>query len=395
MSRTIEEVLEDLQKVVDGANDRSLTDEEVRSYEGLEAELATLREDTQVRARHDAYLTRSENPLTTGTVQADPETDLERAFSDFMRTGKENQDIVELRDQSIGTNTAGGYTVPTGFRNKIIDRMKAFGGIGNVVENITTETGNTLPWPTVDDTANLGAIVAEAGTFSAGADIVFGTKSIGAYKYAVGGAGTTPLRVSRELLQDSAIDVQALIANKLGERIARIQSAHLVTGTGTGQPQGITSGLTPVQAGQNTGLKYDDIVNYIHSVDPAYRSGAQWAFNDNSLAVLEKMKDAAGDPLWSDATSTDSALGFAGRFKGYPVTIDQAFPDYVPNSATVIWGVFGNLREGYLKRNVKEITLIVNPWTRASNFQMEYSAWARMDATQQNTFAYKGLTGKV
>lgn len=398
MAKTIDEIVEAMQNIVDGGADRSLTDEEVRSYESLEKELAVVRKDDEIRSRHNAYTTPTSNPLgegvTTGEAAA-KDSDLERAFNDYMRTGIANQDISELRAQSVGTNSAGGYSVPPGWRQKIVDRMKAFGGVANVVENINTDSGNPLPWPTVDDTANTGAIVAEAGTFASGADLVFGQASLGAYKYAVGGAGTAPLKVSFELLQDSGIDMQSFVSNKLGERIARLQATHIVTGTGTGQPKGITTGLTPVQSGQNTGLKFDDLVNYIHAVDPAYRSNASWAFNDKTLAVVEKLKDAAGDPLWRDATADMGASGVKGFLKGYPVVIDQAFPDYVANSATTIFGVFGDLREGYVIRRVKEITVIANPWSSSGNFQMEYSAWARMDATQQNTNAYVGLTGKV
>ncbi len=400
MAKTVEELLASLQEILDGATDRPLTDEEVRSYETLEQELGTVRTDLELRARHQAYVTPTtgqipnEGPQTASGTR-DDEADLERAFTDYMKTGVENADIQELRAQSIGTNSAGGFTVPTGWRNKIVDRMKAFGGIANAVETITTDTGNTLPWLTVDDTANVGAIVAEGATFASGADLTFGQATLGSYSYTVGGAGTAPLKVSFELLQDTAVDLENFIGNKLGERIARLQSTHIVTGTGSGQPQGIVTGLTPVQTGQNTGLKYDDLVNYIHAVDPAYRPGSVWGFNDLTLAVVEKMKNAAGDPIWADATTEQAALGIAGNLKGYPVVIDQAFANYAPASATQIYGVFGNLKEGFVIRRVKEIEVIANPWGSVSNRQMEYSAWARMDAKQQNTNAYVALTGKV
>jgi hypothetical protein len=50
-------ILEDMRAVIDGAADRSLTDAEVTSYEGLEQELAATNRDAQVRARHTAYET--------------------------------------------------------------------------------------------------------------------------------------------------------------------------------------------------------------------------------------------------------------------------------------------------------------------------------------------------
>lgn len=390
---SVDEIMEALRGILEGATDRELTDDEVERYEALEGQLQTSRRSEQVKARQRAYETVPAAAIHVAAPKADDT--LERAFDSYLRSGKENGDLVELRAQGIGSDSAGGYTVPDGFRMKLVDRMKAFGGVANVVEEITTATGNSLPWPTVDDTSNVGEIVAEAGTFAAGADLTFGVANLGAYKYMAGGASNLPLRVSVELLQDSAFDVAALVANKLGTRIARIQATHIVTGTGTGQPEGITTGLTGIEIAADTaGVVYDDLVTFVHSVDPAYRDGARWAFNDNTLEYLRKLKDAAGDPLWRpDTADMSTGLG-GGVLMGYPVTIDQAFPDIDVDANTVNWGVFGNLSEGYVIRRVRDVTLIVNPWTRAANGQVEYSAWARMDAAQQNTNAYVALTGE-
>jgi HK97 family phage major capsid protein len=112
---------------------------------------------------------------------------------------------------------------------------KSFGGFAAEVE--TLDTGTARRWSTraVDDTANLGGITAESAAITSGADLVFGTVTLGAYKYTSAGAGSNlPLRVPVELLQDSAFDVESLVARKLGERIARAQAAHWVTGTGVG-----------------------------------------------------------------------------------------------------------------------------------------------------------------
>lgn len=391
---TVDEILEALKTIIDGAADRDLTDEEVERYEKLEADLAIKNRDAQVRARNQAYQT----PVAGSAIHVaapKPDDTLERAFDHYLRTGKDNQDLVELRAQGEAAGSEGGYLVPDGFRNKLIERMKAFGGIANVVETITTGTGNPLPWPTVDDTANVGEIVAEGGTFSSGADLVFGSANLGAYKYMAGGGSSQPLRISVELLQDAAFDVQGLVTRKLGERIARIQSTHVISGTGVQQPKGIIHGLTGSQLAANTAITYDDLVGFTHDVDPAYRAGARWAFNDAALELIHKMKDSHGDPIWRPSTA-DQGTGLGeGTLMGYPVTIDQGFPTPVLNSGTVNWGVFGNLSEGYVIRRVKDVTLIVNPWTRAANGQVEFTAWARMDATQQNTNAYVALTGKA
>ena len=394
MAKTKEELVSALQAILDEAGDNALTDEQMNRYEETEKELATVNKTEEIQKRHAAYKSVSTPALMTG-ASPKPDEGLERAFTHYLRTGQENSDIVELRAQSEGTNTAGGYTVPTGFRNKLVDRMKAFGGIGNVVEEVVTDTGAPLPWVTLDDTSNTGAIVAEGAAPAGGADLVFGTATLGAYKYDAAGAGGANLKVSWELLQDSAFDIEGLIARKLGQRIARAQAPHLVTGTGTGQPKGITTGLTPVQTAANTGLTYDDLITYIHSVDPAYRQGGncRWAFNDASLAVIRKIK-VGTTPAWLPDTPGE-APGGQGSLLGYPVTIDQGFSNFLANSATQIWGVFGDLSEGYVVRRVRDVQVMVNPYTSMNSGQVEYLAWARMDATQQNTNAYVALTAHI
>lgn len=395
---TIEELLAALQSIIDQANGRSLTDEEVERYEKLEVELASAQKDQQIRQRNAAYNTVVPGAALTAAVHvgtAKEDDTLERAFDAYLRTGKENADMVQLRAQSEGTPSEGGYLVPDGFRDKLVDRMKAYGGIANVAEEITTATGNNLPWVTVDDTANVGEVVSEGGTFSGGADLVFGTANLGAYSYMAGGGSATPLRVSLELLQDATFDVQALVSNKLGERIARIQSTHLVSGTGSGQPQGIVDGLTPVQPAANTGWTYLDLITFIHSVDPAYRENGKWAFNDNTLAAIRKLVDGNNRPLLQPSADGSAAGSPGGEtLLGYPVQIDQAFVDLDVDDSTDLCGVFGDLSEGYVVRRVRAVEILVNPYARMAQRQVEFSAWARMDAVQQNTNAYVALSGK-
>lgn len=401
---TIEDIVAALQAIVDEAKNADgteapMTDDQVARYEALETQLRVAQKSNELRSRHSAHTAVRTSPIIPGSTSTkDPQEGLVRAFNHYLRTGKENADLVELRAQSEGTASEGGYLVPETLRNKIVDRMKAFGGISADCETITTGTGEPISWPTLDDTANVGEIVKENGTFTSGADLAFGAARLGAYEYMTGGDSGSPLRISFVLANDAAFDVEGLVTKKLGERIARIQAVHIVRGTGTEEPQGLLAGRTGVQLAANTGVTYDDLVEYEHSVDPAYREqGCQWGFNDSSLKTLKKIKDSHGDPIWrpdSADMATGTEGGSSGTLMGYRYRIDQAFPDLVLNSATVNWGVFGNISEGHIIRRIKDVTVLVNPYSRMANRQIEYSAWARMDCAQQNTAAYSALTGK-
>ncbi len=403
----IEQIMARMQAIMDSAEGRDLTDAEVAEYEGLEAKLVTAQKSQNLREKHAAYNTvvtpagtpRAANPQREGES-------VDKAFNHFLRTGTPNQDIAHLRArgrdsemdikmaQSEGTPAAGGYLVPDGFRTKLVERMKAYGGIANVAEEFNTSTGAPIEWPTIDDTANVGEIVAEGGTFASGADMTFGTADLGAYKYMSGGASNLPVRVSVELLQDSAFDVEALVSKLLGIRIGRIQAQHLANGNGSGQPLGLVYGLTPVQTAANTRVTYADLVSFIHSVDPAYRANARWVFNDTTMGIIEKIVDSHGDPVFRGWGANFNEGFNEQRLLGYPVTIDQAMPDMDVDDSTDHWGAFGDIREGYVVRRVRDVQLVVDPYSRAAYGQVQFHAWARMDATQQNTNAYAVLSGK-
>jgi HK97 family phage major capsid protein len=162
------------------------------------------------------------------------------------------------------------------------------------------------------------------------------------------------------------------------------------------QPQGIVTGRTGVgmYSGGSDALVYADFLNVVHSLDPAYRNGnCRWAFNDTFAEAVEGLLDGNNRPLLKGANDGIASGPGAPTLLGYPVTIDQGFSNPSATSATVNFGVFGDLREGYVIRNVKQIELLVNPYSRMANRQIEYSAYFRFDALIQNSNSYVALTG--
>lgn len=433
--RSSDEVLADINALIDGAAGRDLTDDEINTWNTLSAEfdasvMAEARAratdtgsgsgdgdegsvvpptpepapttsavrrlaSTTIRAQHRAYNT-VVVPAGRPSASVRREETLDKAFNHYLRTGQANSDLTAPRNaQGTDTGPGGGYLVPDGFRDKLVDRMKAFGGLAGVVEELVTTTGENLLWPTIDDTANTGEVVDEGGTFSGGADLVFGEGNIGAYQYMAGGAGGVPLRLSLRLTRDSRVDIEGLVSGKLGVRMARIQATHWVTGSGVKQPQGIVTGKTGIEIAANTAVTYADLVHFVHQVDPAYRDTARWAFNDASLEVIRTIEDDNGRPIIKGSTE-GAATGAGGEtLLGYPVTIDQAFANINKSSNTVNWGAFGDLEAAYLLRRVEEVAIIVNPWTRAQYGQIEYSAIAWADGIVQDANAFIALTGQA
>lgn len=304
------------------------------------------------------------------------------AFNDWVKFGTQGLDpeqrsildngrqTLEQRALSAVTGAAGGFTVPQGFYNQIIEGMKPFGGMRQSRASVLrTGAGNDLPIPTNDDTANVGAIVGENAAAGNAIDPVFAQKILKAYKYT-----SKTFLVPIELLQDSAFDVEAFIRRKIQERIGRILNQHFTTGTGTGQPQGVVTGATLGKTGatgQTTSITYDDLVDLQHSVNPLYRQNAEYMFNDNTLKTIRKLKDGNGLPLWQPsltAAEPDKILG-----KSYTINTDMA--DMASNAKSILFGDFSN----YFIRDVMDLMIVRISEKYIENGQIGFIAFSRHD----------------
>jgi HK97 family phage major capsid protein len=395
--RSIEEITASMTALVDGAADRSLTDDEVTEYEGMEAELKAVQRDQGIRARNAAYTTVRVPAGVPRTHTSDPDgpSDLDKAFRNYLVTGQPNADISGLQvtnAQGEGTSAGGGYLVPSGFRTKLVEVRESFGGFASNVEILNTDTGAPLEYPTNDDTANEGDITAESAVVASGADLVFDSVSLSAYKYTAAGAGSNlPVRVPAELIQDSFFDVEGYLARKLGQRIERKQASHWVTGTGVGQPKGIVAGSLTSDRDLDTAdtPDYEDLVEFQDLLDEEYDGAAKWLMKKNTWTQLRLIVDLNGRPIVQSSTE-----GISGRpermLLGKPVIIDEAMPT-LSSAADTYAIAYGDFREAYVIRRVSNLVVFVNPYSRANYGEVEYHAWERADGNIQNRSAYKIL----
>jgi HK97 family phage major capsid protein len=253
--------------------------------------------------------------------------------------------LEQQRAQGVASVAAGLALVPEGFVPRLEKAMLLFGGVMNVAEILRTQSGADLPWPTVNDTSNMGALIAE-NTAVPEQDVVFAETILQSFKYT-----SKLVKVSIELLQDADISVPDVLGDLLGERLGRILNNHFTVGTGSGQPRGIEVaapiGVTTSPA--NT-LDVDDIFDMIHSVDPAYRGNARWMLHDNLLAVIRKFVHASQGYLWQPSLQ----LGEPDRLGGHPIQVNQTMDSAVATGNDVAF--FGDLSK-YKVRIVREVRL--------------------------------------
>jgi HK97 family phage major capsid protein len=285
---------------------------------------------------------------------------------------------------STTTTTQGGFTVQTDIAADLADALKAFGGMREAGEVFRTAAGNPLSFPTSDGTNEIGEQIAENIT-PTNQDPTFGTAPLNVYKF-----GSKDIGCPIELLQDSSIDIEAFLRTRIQQRLGRITNQRFTTGTGVAQPNGVITaaavGKTGI-AGQTLTVIADDLIDLIHSVDPAYRAlnRCRFMMNDQSLKVIRKLKDTTGRPIFMPGYEGLSA-GMSDSILGYPVTINQDVAVMAANAKSIAFGDFWF----YKIRDVMDATLFRftdSAYTKLG--QVGFLAWMRSGGNLIDTSAVK------
>lgn len=390
----------DMRALHDKIGENPWTEEQRTEWSNAKSELKKLDEaiarEEDLRSLDEDEVRTRENEQRNKLNKDNPGTpkDEQRAavFDSFIRRGlgdlsaEELQVMREMRAMGEGQADKGGYTVPVQMMNQIIESMKAYGGIASIAQVMYTSNGQEIDWPTSDGTAEEGELIGE-NTAASELDTSFGSVSVGAKKLS-----SKIIRVSNELLQDSAINMEAFLANRIGERIGRTESRLIVQGTGTGtplQPKGLQASVTnTVVSGGATTFTWQDMNKLKHAIDPAYRRGPKfsWAFNDNTLELIEEMVDAQNRPLWLPSV----AGGTPATVLQVPYVIDQAISDIGVGSQFIYCGDFSR----FLIRRVRYMALKRLVERYAEFDQVGFLAFYRFDTLLEDNSAIKALIGK-
>ena len=244
--------------------------------------------------------------------------------------------IIRNAAMSVGTDANGGYTVPDGFVPALESALLAFGPMMQVGDVLRTESGNDLHWPTVDDTGNTGALLAEATSVGSSTIATFSEVVFKAYKFS-----SKLVQISSELLQDSQFDLATELGTQLGTRLGRVLNTYFTTGTNSSQPQGVVAGSTlGVTAADDASLTYDEIIDLEHSIGLAYRPRMAYMCNDNVVKALRKLKNSNDDPLWQPNWNS----GQPELLNGRPLFINNDMADMAANAKAVLAGDFSKFK---------------------------------------------------
>jgi HK97 family phage major capsid protein len=276
-------------------------------------------------------------------------------------------------DVMAGKGSSGGFLIGETLLSRLEEAMLSYSGVLQVAELVRTETGESLRWPTMDDTSNTGGRVGEAqdAGYGTSTDPNVGRLTLQAFTF-----HSKFINVSRSFMNDSVIDLESRFGDMLGTRIGRKQNTDFTTGADVGNgPIGIvtaaTSGVTTASA---SAIAPDEILDLIHSVDPAYRDqdGVGFMYHDTIFKVLRKMKDGQGRYLWTSGMQSDSP----DNLYNYPFWINQAMDSTISSGKKTM--LFGKLNL-YKVRQVKGLRIQRLVERRAEYDEDVFIAYLRAD----------------
>lgn len=349
-----------------------LSAEDDATYSKMERDLDSLTNEIKRMERRDAIEAELSKPVNQPITEAP-----ERAVSlKPEKVGRASDAYKEDFDRHLrgkllvhnvlseGTDADGGYLVPEDFERDIVTALEEENVIRSLAKVITTQHERKIPIATGHSTAQW---TAENAAYTE-SNPTFGQKQIDAFKL------TDLARVSVELLQDSAFDIEDYLMKEFARAFGIAEEEAFCVGTGTNQPTGIftaNGGTVGVTAAANNAITADELISLVYALKSPYRRNAKFLMNDATISAIRKLKDQNGAYLWQPSLQA----GQPDRLLGYDLYTSPYVPTMAAGALTVAFGDFKNYwigdRAGRTVQRLNELY--------ATNGQIGYVATERVD----------------
>jgi len=318
--------------------DGLISPEDAAVYEKMEEEVVSLGREIERLERQAAIDLELSKTLSTPLYSKTPGTEektgrasdeYKQAFWKSMRN-KYSFDVQNAL--KVGSDSEGGYLVPDEYERTLVQALEEENIMRTLANVITTSSGDRkIPVVASKGTASW---VDEEG-LTPESDDAFSQVSIGAYKVA------TMIKVSEELLNDSAFNLERYIAKEFARRIGAKEEEAFLTGNGNGKPTGIfnnTGGAeTGVTTANPTAITFDEIIDLFYSLRSPYRKNATFVMNDSTVKMIRKLKDGNGQYLWQPSVQAGQPDTILNR----PVKTSSFVPVVEAGAKTIAFGDFG------------------------------------------------------
>ena len=319
------------------AEKRDLTSEEEASYSKMNEELndrAARIEALKADVVREAKIEAATRDLV-GQVRTEKAQTFDADVIRSMARGETRGYTFEQRDV---VKTSTGAPVPTSFFNQVLEQARLVGPMLETSTTLRTAGGENLQIPSQAGWST-AAITGEGSSISESDPTFNSFITLGAFKYSF------LVQLSRELIEDSGVDILAFLATQTGNALGFKVNNDLTLGTGTVQPVGIVTAAASAVTGTASGPTFtaDNLIDLAYALDGAARRlpGVGWMMNTASLGVVRKLKDNNGSYIFSPALADGN-----DRVLSYPVFENPAMASNASATKSVI---FGHLPSYYVR----------------------------------------------
>jgi HK97 family phage major capsid protein len=311
---------------------RNLSGEEQAQYDRIVGDIDRYDESIQ-RFRADAEREQRASEARIDVPMAPQQATVE-SDNDVLRsllTGERRGHTFERRSATPMSTSADAELVPQGFYDQIQEILRYTGpafqpGLYTI---LNTASGNDIKVPR-QTAFSAATATAEGAVFTVsnptGESFTLKAQKVGVL-----------LKTSREIIEDSGIDLVSYIARQAGEAVGYKVNDLLAVGTGTVVPNGIfvASGLGVTGGTAVSGaFTADNLIDLLHSVDSAVaaRPATALQMNRAALGAVRKLKDGDGRYLFE--------YGAAGepRILGERIVENPFAPAVALEAKSVIYG---------------------------------------------------------
>lgn len=321
-----------------------------------------------LRDRADHLEARMNRPRAGGGYDGPGEPGGEmKAFTNFIRHGREAMSLDEVKSLQLADDTTGGYLAPPEFVRELLRNIVAFSPIRSLARVVSITAGAALLPKRTGELACqwVGETSARPSTQPAYGLNRYDVKELACF-----------VDCSTQMLDDSAFDIAAELAYDFGEQFGKTEGAAFISGSAPTEPFGILNdpdvGYTP--SGNASAITADGLIDVFHALPAAYRANGTWGANATTLSAIRRLKDGTGNYLVLTA-------GLAGQVTttllGRPIVEMPDLPDVAAGTYPVL---FGDFQAGFRIFDRVQLAVLRDPYSQATSGLTRFHARRRLAA---------------
>lgn len=281
-----------------------------------------------------------------------------KAFRNYLRKGMDaGLEALQTKALSVGSDPDGGYLVTPTMSNNIVTAVFETSPMRQVA---SVETISTDSLELIDDHDQAAAgWTSETATISESSTPTLAKRNIPTHQlYA-------QPKATQKLVDDSAIDIESWLSNKIADIFSRKENTAFISGNGVGQPRGILTyaagtnwgQIQQVNSGTSATVTADSIINLFYSLKDAYTKRASFFMNRTTVQAVRLLKQTTtNNYLWQPGLAT----GAPDTLMGVPVYMAADMPVAAANSLSI---AVADFKAAYQIVDRKGITILRDPFT--------------------------------